>query len=89
MKIGNVELEKGVEIVLRGTIIYLLANSGSKSEGVYPHLYQDRETKIKVFKEGDNPFENHGFDDFDGKLVELKGSLGRGNIFVVKEIKAI
>ncbi len=89
MKIGNVELEKGVEIVLRGTIIYLLANSGSKSEGVYPHLYQDRETKIKVFKEGDNPFENHGFDDFDGKQVELKGSLGRGNIFVVKEIKAI
>ncbi len=89
MKIGNVELEKGVEIVLRGTIIYLLANSGSKSEGVYPHLYQDRETKIKIFKEGDNPFENHGFDDFDGKQVELKGSLGRGNIFVVKEIKAI
>ncbi len=89
MEFGKLNLEKGIEVVLQGTIVFLAANDGSKSEGVYPHLYQDRETKIKIFKEGDNPFENHGFDDFDGKQVELKGSLGRGNIFVVKEIKAI
>lgn len=89
MKIGNVELEKGVETVLRGTIIYLRANVGSKSEGVYPCLYLDRNTMIKIFKEGDDPIGNHGFDEFDGKLVDLKGSLGRSNFFIVKEIKAI
>ena len=48
-----------------------------------------KKTKIKIFKEGDNPFENHGFDDVDGKKAELKGSLGRSNIFVVKEIKVL
>ena len=89
MEFGKVNLEKGIEAILRGTIVFLVANADSKSENTYPYLYQDRKTKIKIFKEGDNPFENHGFDDFDGKRVELKGSLGRGNIFVVKEIKAI
>lgn len=89
MEFGKLNLEKGIEVVLQGTIVFLAANDGSKSEGVYPHLYQNRETKIKIFKEGDNPFENHAFDDYDGKQVELCGSLGRGNTFVVKEIKAI
>ena len=89
MVIGKLNLEKGIEVVLQGTIVFLATNEGSKSEGVFPYLYQDSETKIKIFREGDNPFENHGFDDFDGKRVELKGSLGRGNVFVVKEIKAI
>ena len=89
MEFGKLSLEKGVEVVLQGTIVFLEENAGSKSEGTNPYLYQDRETKIKIFKESDNPFENHGFDDVDGKKVELKGALGRSNIFVVKEIKVL
>lgn len=89
MRIDEIELNKNEEVSLRGIIIFELANAYSKSEAMVPCLYKNRDSKIKVFKQGDNPFENHEFDAFDGKLVEVIGTFGRGGVFNVNKIQEI
>lgn len=76
-------------LVLKGTIVFLLANVDSKSETKVPYLYQNRDSSIPVFKENDNPFENRGLDAFDGKFVEVTGRYGRGDCFIINDIKEI
>lgn len=89
MNFDELELKMNEEVSLRGTIVFELVNAGSKSEGVKPFLYKNRNAKIRVFKKDDNPFENASFNDFDGVRVEVIGSLGRGNVFCVSEIKKL
>jgi len=72
---------------LDGVIVYLLAHQGSKSEGVYPFLYQGRDKQmVKLFLKGDNPFENKGLLVYDGKKVKLSGTLSRTGTFVVESV---
>lgn len=89
MKFGDIELEKNVEVTLNGTVIFELTNVGNKSEAIKPFLYKNRDAKIQIFKKGDNPFENHELDAYDGKTVELLGSLGRGNVFNITAINEV
>lgn len=75
--------------VLLGTVVFLKTNLGSKSEGVFPFLYQDQDRITKIRLQNDNPFENRGLRPFDGKAVEIRGSAGRGNIFLISEIRPL
>jgi len=69
-----------------GTVVFLKANDGSKSEGVFSYIYVNRDTIVKIQKEDDNPFENESLVAFDGNKVKIKGYEGRSNTFMVTEI---
>lgn len=56
-----------------GTVVFLLFNAGTKSEGRFPFLYVNRDTVYKLCLKGDNPFENNGFAPYDGKRVRVSG----------------
>lgn len=75
---------------LQGTIVFLKANEGSKSEAVLPFLYQKRNVPIcKVMLRGDNPFENNGLSSYDGRWVELVGETALSGTFVVDEVRLL
>jgi len=74
----------------RGTLVFLKANVGSKSERIAPYLYAGKdEPLLPLFKEGDNPFENKTLVPFDGAHVEVVGNAERGNDFIVSKIEII
>jgi len=58
-----------------GTVVFLLFNAGTKSEGHVPFLYVKQGTMYKLFLKNDNPFENKGFLPYDGKRVRVSGIL--------------
>ena len=75
-------------IRLQGTIVFLKANEGSKSEALVPFLYQGRDVPLqKVMRRNDNPFENNGLLAYDGKAVEVLGRRKRNGTFVVELIE--
>ena len=77
--------DKKIE-TLTGTVVFLDANRGSKSEGVFPYLYVSRDEKIKLLLKGDNPFENTALHPYDGKIVEIVGMRKRNGTFVIERI---
>lgn len=87
MKINGIDLQQDTPVTLHGIVVFLRSNIGSKSEAKVPYLYVNREEKIRLMKKNDNPFENHGLDEYDGKPVEVSGMLIRNNIFCVVSIK--
>jgi hypothetical protein len=77
------------QTTLQGIIVFLSSDIGSKSEAKIPFLYVNREKVIRLFKRGDNPFENSTFNDYDGKHVEVQGEFVHGNKLKVLSIKII
>ena len=67
----NRHIEEPIEA--NGTIVFLLFNTGTKSEVKVPFLYIDQDTVYKLVLKGDNPFENKGILPFDGKRVRVTG----------------
>jgi len=63
--------EEQIETV--GTVVFLLFNTGTKSEAKVPFLYINQDTVYKLVLKGDNPFENKGILPFDGKRVRVTG----------------
>lgn len=85
-------MEKNVEtnqVCLQGIIVFIPIDVGSKSEVLMPTLYLNRDKKIRLYKRGDNPFENSTFNDYDGKHVEVQGELIHGNKLKVLSIRII
>ncbi|MBR6122340.1 hypothetical protein IKQ19_01790 [Candidatus Saccharibacteria bacterium] len=85
-------MEKNVEtnqVCLQGIIVFIPIDVGSKSEVLVPTLYLNRDKKIRLYKRGDNPFENSTFNDYDGKHVEVQGELIHGNKLKVLSIRII
>lgn len=56
-----------------GTVVFLLSNIGTKSEGVFPFLYVNRNTMYKLHLRGDDSFEERGFRPYDGMRVKVSG----------------
>ena len=80
-------MQKTDKSKLRGVVIFLKTNVGSKSETLVPFLYQGRDMPPqKILLKNDNPFENNGFALYDGKSVELSGSTALSGTFIVDEI---
>lgn len=73
---------------LTGTIIFKMANVGSKSENLDPFLYVNKENCTPIWRKGDNPFENKGFDEYDGKKVTVSGEMGNTK-FTVETIRLV
>ena len=69
--------------------MFIPIDVGSKSEVLVPTLYLNRDKKIRLYKRGDNPFENSTFNDYDGKHVEVQGELIHGNKLKVLSIRII
>ena len=85
-------MDKNVEtnqVCLQGIIVFIPIDVGSKSEVLAPTLYLNRDKKIRLYKRGDNPFENSTFNDYDGKHVEVQGELIHGNKLKVLSIRII
>lgn len=74
----------------QGTIIFLMAHTGSKSECSLPYLYCGKaEPLVPLYMEHDNPFENNGLAQYDGHRVTVTGHVGQGDAFVVTHVEAI
>ncbi len=83
-------MEPSERKTLAGTVVYLPANPGSKSEGTFPYLYLGKGvTPVRLMRKGDNPFENDGLSEYDGKAVEVAGISTDGGTFVVDDVKTI
>ena len=67
----NRHIEEPIETT--GTVVFLLFNTGTKSEAKVPFLYIDKDTIYKLVLKGDNPFENKGLLPLDGKRVRVTG----------------
>lgn len=76
-------------ICLQGIVVFMPVDAGSKSETLAPILYLNRDKKIRLYKRGDNPFENSTFNDYDGKHVEVQGEFVHGNKLKVLSIRII
>ena len=76
-------------ICLQGIVVFMPVDVGSKSEALAPTLYLNRDKKIRLYKRGDNPFENNSFNDYDGKLVETLGEFVGENKLKVHSIRII
>ena len=71
---------------LKGIVIFKLANKGSFSENINPYLYKGQGEFVKIYKEGDNPFENSTLEKFDGKNVIINGEYDEYQTFVINQI---
>ena len=75
---------------MRGTVIFKKANVGSKSESFAPYLYCGRGVPMqRLLMKDDNPFENSGFDAYDGLPVELTGKILPSGTFLVETIALV
>jgi len=72
-----------------GIIVFKLCNEGSKSEGLYPFLYTGEGNFIRLYKEGDNPFENQALKDFDGEAVKITGEVREDMSISVTHIEIV
>lgn len=83
-------MQESVQQTLKGVVVFLRENEGSKSEAILPFLYQGKGASlVRLFLKGDNPFENKGFTDCDGKTVELTGAFARSTTFEVTDVKLV
>ncbi|MBP5673236.1 MAG: hypothetical protein J6X49_12670 [Victivallales bacterium] len=73
---------------LEGTIVFLLANQGSKSESFTPYLYINQETVVKILYKGDNPFENTSLRPYDGRRVMIFGKQKSNGTFIIEKIES-
>lgn len=71
---------------MKGVVVFMTSEKGSKSEGVYPYLYTGNGEFVRIYKEGDNPFENRTFKKYDGQRVELEGEFNENEWYVVSGI---
>ena len=71
---------------LLGTIVFLPANIGSKSEGMFPRLYMNQEMVVKILFKDDNPFENTTLRAYDGQRVKAFGKRKPNGTFLIEKI---
>jgi hypothetical protein len=65
--------EKPIEAT--GTVVFLLFNIGSKSEGRYPFLYVDRDTVYRLSLKEAVSYDDRELLPYDGKRVKASGVL--------------
>ena len=74
----------GASITLVGTIGSTDVLTGSKSAHVGPVLSADADRHYRLYVIGDNPFENSGLSDLQGKRVRLTGVWRNGVVRVAQ-----
>ena len=76
-------------IETRGRIAYRNIATGTKSSRDIPVIVKESGETVEIYRDGDNPFENPFFREYEGKLVELRGEIDRTGMFYVDEIEVI
>ena len=72
--------------MIKGTVIFQMANIGSKSEGTFPFLRLEDGKMVKLTLLGDNPFENTTLKVYDLKKVVLEGDFNENGKFIATSI---
>lgn len=73
---------------MRGMVIFLKTAAGTKSEALQPYLYLGMGEMLRVFKEGDNPYENESLRPFDRMNVSVFGRCDEDGILWIDRIAA-
>lgn len=73
--------------VKEGIVVFMQTDKGSKSQSVQPYLYQGNGEMVRLWKQGDNPFEQNALKPYDGKRVCVTGSTDENDILCVSEIE--
>ena len=76
-------------IETRGRIAYRNIDTGTKSSRDIPVLVKDSGETVEVYREGDNPFENAFFREYEGKPVEVRGEIDRAGMFYIDDIGVV
>ena len=75
--------------MLQGTVVFRMANLGSKSELGSPYLSVEDGKLVKIRVVGQNPFENTLLKEYEGKYVEVEGEYNDTRTFMITEIREI
>ena len=68
--------------MIKGTVIFQMANVGSKSEGSHPFLRLEDGKMVKLALRGDNPFMHTMLRPYDLKNVVLEGEYNENGKFI-------
>lgn len=74
---------------LKGKIVFVEANLGSKSEGCYPYIELETGDRAKIFALNDNPFTNNILNGYEGKTVEAEGEFNENCTFIAEVINEV
>ena len=72
--------------MIKGTVIFQMANVGSKSEGNHPFLLLEDGSSVKLGLVGDNPFMHTRLRAYDQKKVVLEGDYNENGKFIATSI---
>lgn len=73
---------------LTGIIEYKTFAERTKNESLRPYIILENGSQILLYKKGDNPFENKGFTEFEGKKITAEGELVNG-VFEVTSVEEV
>lgn len=71
---------------ITGIVEYKTFAERTKSESLRPYIIMENGSRILLYKREDNPFENKGFKEFEGKKVTAEGELVNG-VFEVASVQ--
>ena len=71
---------------ITGVVEYKAFAERTKSESSRPYIILENGSQILLYKKGDNPFENNGFTDYEGKKITAEGELVNG-VFEVSSVE--
>ena len=71
---------------MRGIVVFLESDTGTKSESLQPYLYLGGGELTRLFKKGDNPFENESIWPFDTMTVSVSGEQDKNGKLWVETI---
>jgi hypothetical protein len=72
--------------MIKGTVIFQMANVGSKSEGNHPFLLLEDGSTVKLGLVGDNPFMHTKLRAYENKNVVLEGDYNENGKFIATSI---
>jgi hypothetical protein len=72
--------------MIKGTVVFQMANIGSKSEGCHPYLKLEDGSTVKLGLVGDNPFMHTKLRAYDLKKVVLEGDYNENGKFIATSI---
>ncbi len=73
----------------QGTIVFMLTNIGSKSEGIKPFLYIGKGKFLEIWMSGDESMSGDMLIPYDGQQIAVHGEVNDYDIFIIETIETI
>ena len=74
---------------MKGIVVFMLSNVGSKSEGVFPFLYLKNGEFLRIWLYDDYSVFGDKLKEFDAKYVSIEGETNENGTFVISSIEVI